>query len=59
MELLAQRKLEDAREAAFQQLFDYRLIPIFGQCSLPCIWAHKQFSKWEKGVQEQLKELRE
>ena len=26
MELMAQRKLEDAREAAFRQLFDYRLI---------------------------------
>ena len=59
MELLAQRKLEDAREAAFQQLFDIRLIPIFGPCTLPCIWVHKQFWEWEKGAKEQLKELRE
>lgn len=29
MELLAQQKLEDAWEAAFRQLFDYKLMPLF------------------------------
>ena len=59
MELLAQQKLEDAREAAFRQLFDYKLIPIFGPWSLPFIRVHKRFWEWEKGAKEQLKELRE
>ena len=59
MELLAQQKLEDAREAAFQQLFDYKLIPIFGPWSLPFLRVHKRFWEWEKGAKEQLKELRE
>lgn len=57
MELLAQRKLDDAREAAFRQLFDYELIPIFAPCSLPFIRVHKRFWEWEKGAKEQLKEL--
>lgn len=59
MELLAQQKLEDAREAAFRLLFDYKLIPIFTRCSLPCLRLHKRFWEWEKGAKEQLKELRE
>ena len=59
MELLAQQKLEDAPEVAFRQLFDYKLIPIFGPWSLPFIRVHKRFWEWEKGAKEQLKELRE
>ena len=58
MELLAQQKVEDAREGAFRLLFDYKLIPIFGALSLPCIRHHKRFWEWEKGAKEQLKELR-
>ncbi len=58
MELLAQQKLEDAREAAFQLMFDYKLIPIFCASSLPCLILHKRFWKWEKEAKEQLRELR-
>ena len=59
MELLAQQKLEDAREAVFRQLFDYKLIPILGPWSFKFIRVHKQFWEWEKGAKEQLKELHE
>ena len=59
MELLAQQKLEDAREAAFQLMFDCKLIPIFCLSSFLCLRLHKRFWEWEKGAKEQLKELRE
>lgn len=59
MEMLAQQKVENAREAAFQQLFDYKLIPILGPWSLQFLRVHKRFWEWEKGAKEQLKELRE
>ena len=59
MELLAQQKLEDAREAAFLFVFDYWLRPLFGHLPLSCLRCHKRFWEWEKGAKEQLKELRE
>ena len=60
MELMAQQKLEDAREAAFLRLFDFQLVPILGAFSVPLgLRVHKRFWEWEKGAKEQLKELRE
>ena len=59
MELLAQQKLEDEREAAFLYLSDYWLRNLFGHLPLPCLRCHKRFWEWRKGAKEQLKELRE
>lgn len=59
-ELAAQQKLEEAREVAFRELFDYELWDVYSIRSWWIEWdAHKDFWAWQRRAKLELVELKE